>query len=293
VYHGSAAVNVGAATASAQATFTTPTYHGLASVAVGHATAAANATFTVPTYHGSAAVTIGPATAAATALAFTGYAGHAAPTIGPATALAHATFVAPVFTGSAAVTIGHATGSATAIFTAHVYLGVGRATVGPATAAATATFVASTASIPRYLNHSPAEITAKMMADMGITEAFDGDNWPTLVNSEPNLPDNCITVYDTTPRVDARFMTNGAWGRHHGIQIRVRGTTSPVAWTRLNAIYEQLDRDAYTETVALDSNTYEVHAFHGSVPTFMGKDVPGGKRTFWVLNGTITIRPLT
>lgn len=166
-YTASAAVTIGAATASGSATFTPPVYTASAAVTIGAVTASGSATFSPGTKSGSAAVTIGaltasgsatfsPGTKTATAAVLVGAAtasgsatftpgtktGTAAVTVGPATASGSATFTAPVYTASAAVSVGAATASGSAVFAAEIYLAAAAVTVGPTTASGSATFTA-------------------------------------------------------------------------------------------------------------------------------------------------------
>src|SRR5687768_852739 len=91
-------------------------------------------------------------------------------------------------------------------------------------------------------SHSPAEVVAQMLIDLGegSDPASDGA-WPCGYSSEPaDLPDNRITVYDTTGADFGGSMIDGElWGTF-GIQVRVRAATHGVGWTKLQGIQDVL-----------------------------------------------------
>ena len=110
--------------------------------------------------------------------------------------------------------------------------------------------------------------------------------------TEPDRPDNCITVYNTTPNEHGRVMHDGQMQRHHGIQVRVRSTTHPVGWAKAKAIATALAKDVFEALVTISGSTYLVWAVcqRGNIAV-LGKDKNSSRRLFTV-NATLHVRAL-
>lgn len=136
------------------------------------------------------------------------------------------------------------------------------------------------------LEHSPADITAQLLVDLGLgTDPNDNGDWPVYVNSEPSTPDNCLTVYDTTDRDDGRAMVSGERQVFFGYQIRIRARNHKVGWLKAHEIAISLDENVYETSVILEGNTYVVHSCNrisGVLP--LGKESPTSKRNLYTLN---------
>ena len=145
VFTASGALTVGAATASASASHTTPTYTASATLTIGAATASGSGTFSAGTKTASGTLTMGAATAAGSAT-FTPpvYTGSGAVTVGKATCAGSGTVTNPVYTASGAVSAGPATASGSATFSPGTKTATGAVSAGPATASGSATFSAGT-----------------------------------------------------------------------------------------------------------------------------------------------------
>ena len=63
----------------------------------------------------------------------------------------------------------------------------------------------------------------------------DEDDNPVFISHEPNNPNTCITVYDTTGITEIRSM-RGDVVTHHGVQVRVRNKSYLTAWQLINEI---------------------------------------------------------
>src|SRR5215831_15796670 len=95
------------------------------------------------------------------------------------------------------------------------------------------------------LEHSPAEIFRQLLIDLQLgaePDVSNGKDWPVYTGQEPDAPDECITVYDTTWRVDGRAMHNGETFWHYGVQLRARSRTQYGGWTKTRTIQETLDQ---------------------------------------------------
>lgn len=143
--------------------------------------------------------------------------------------------------------------------------------------------------------NSQAEIAQQLLIELGL-----GTNppvggiannrvWPVYATSEPNEPDNCITVYDTTNQNDSRNMYGGDYLRHYGLQVRVRSVDHPTGYQKAKAIADALATQVGGLnggiTVMCGANVYYVFAITkiGGV-LILGKDAPRSKRSLFTFN---------
>lgn len=98
--------------------------------------------------------------------------------------------------------------------------------------------------MPGTLTHSPAQVLAALLVDLGLgaAPAGGGDQpaWPVFYDNEPRSPNDVITVVDAAPVVFGGD-SYGARNEFHGIQVLVRGGTHAVAWPKANAVAAALD----------------------------------------------------
>lgn len=141
------------------------------------------------------------------------------------------------------------------------------------------------------LTDSPAYIVRQMLVNLGVgaTPSQSG-TWPIYDTAEPDLPDNCITVYDTPGNLDGRLMGTGAMVEYHGIQIRVRATTHEVGSKKARDIAYALDELVYHKSVTVGANNYTVQSVSrtGAVNS-LGKEVGVSKRKLFTLNATVNL----
>ena len=122
------------------------------------------------------------------------------------------------------------------------------------------------------------------------TDPDDAAAWPVFATSEPDNPDNCITVKNTAGRDSGRVMQDGERQVHYGFQVRVRSLTAKAGFAKASAIAINLDQNVYDVTITIDSNDYLVHSVTRTTDVLdIGKDVPGSKRSLHTLNGIVTI----
>lgn len=143
--------------------------------------------------------------------------------------------------------------------------------------------------MPVITAHSPADIVRHALIGLGLgTDPADGAAWPIFCGDEPDVPDSAITVYDTEGRLFGCLQVTGEMSEHHGVQIRVRGATHPLAAAKAFLIAATVDsRDAYREVVTLGGTDYCVHAINrASGPIGLGRQSPETNRTLFVINAT-------
>lgn len=148
------------------------------------------------------------------------------------------------------------------------------------------------------LLHSPADIVAQMLIDLAVATDPLGtatdDVWPVFVSQEPSLPDSVITIYDTTGIIQGRAHVSGEMFERQAVSIRVRDANHQNGYQKISDISTALERNVYSETITISSNTYLVHAVSiTSGPFSIGKETPQSKRNIFTLNATTTIRRTT
>jgi hypothetical protein len=146
------------------------------------------------------------------------------------------------------------------------------------------------------LTHSPADVLRWALVQMGAgadpTELPLG-GWPVYCAGEPDAPDHCLTVYDTTPQADGRAMPTGETFQHYGIQVRVRSSTHAEGWAKADLLRRTLDEDVYDEFVRVGAHAYLVKSVSGTQLLTLGRNAPSTSRFVFTINCKVTIRPLS
>lgn len=148
--------------------------------------------------------------------------------------------------------------------------------------------------MPQTLTHSPAKILRQLLIDLSLgTLPSANGSWPVYATHEPNLPDNCITVYDTVGTDDGRSMITGELWGHDGFLVRVRAADHDTGWLKADAIQTGLAESVYDRTVHVSGSTYLVHAVTriGDVLT-LGTESPTSKRSLFTINATVSLKSL-
>ena len=162
--------------------------------------------------------------------------------------------------------------------------------------------------MPNTLNDSPAVIVARLLQDLGLAAVpayavaqdgsvtYSGQPWPSFSTSEPDFPDECVTVYDQQGIDSGRFQYSGKLQSFYGIQVRVRSLTHDSGWSKADAIRKAMAESVYERTVTLGSNVYVVGNFNNLKQVLsLGKDAPDTKRSLFTVNATALINmiPIT
>lgn len=146
------------------------------------------------------------------------------------------------------------------------------------------------------LTHSPADVLAQMMVDLGLgTDPPDEDAWPVYATKEPNLPDQVMTVFDALGTSYGYSSNDGYHYHKEGVQVRARATTPKDGYTKLAFIVGYLNKNALAKqvTVTLDGTSYCVEVVTlGMVIPLRRTDVPTSSRSVHVTNGFVTLRQL-
>ena len=138
------------------------------------------------------------------------------------------------------------------------------------------------------LNHSPKFVIRQLLVDLGLgTDPSLDSSWPIYDTSEPDSPDNCITIYGSTGFEGGRLQYSGQVLISYGIQVRVRSLDPEVGWLKIHEIARAIDESIYQETVTLDSSTYFVQSLSRTGDVIeLGKDFQSSERYLFTVNAT-------
>jgi hypothetical protein len=139
------------------------------------------------------------------------------------------------------------------------------------------------------LDHSPAAVLRQLLIDIGVGTSQ--GTWPIKVDNEPDAPDDCITVYNTSGGIDGRNQISGEGLEHPGVQVRVRSSNPTTGWQKIKAIAVVLDQSIHLDAVTIDSSSYIVYAVtRAGSPLSIGSDVSKTKRRLFTLNAKMALR---
>lgn len=141
------------------------------------------------------------------------------------------------------------------------------------------------------ITYSPGDVIAQMLVDLGIgTDSAVLLPWPVFVSSEPDLPDDCVTLYDTTGVIDGRSMIDGRVWTHYGIQVRVRSMNHQAGWAKADEIWTAFGKGVYDRRVTLGEVNFLVHSINrieDIIP--LGPELGGGGkgRRLFTINAVV------
>lgn len=146
------------------------------------------------------------------------------------------------------------------------------------------------------LLHSPAEIIQEMMVRLALAadpEVEPLGSWPVYGGTEPDVPDECITVRGTQGRDDGRLMPTGERMYRHGFQVRLRARDRPTAVAKAWAVATTFDQGVYDHSVTLGGTDYVVEivtVVNG--PLELGPEKTATRREIVTINCLAVIRVL-
>lgn len=145
------------------------------------------------------------------------------------------------------------------------------------------------------LLHSPGNIIRWLIINLGQgTDPQQNGNWPVYWNSEPDTPDNVITVYDTTGILDGRSQIDGEVYKHSGFQVRVRAPKARQVYNQISTLVQQLNENVKMATVGINDDQgqaeYIVCACNQKSDIIdMKKESPTSERSVFVVNYTAAV----
>lgn len=139
------------------------------------------------------------------------------------------------------------------------------------------------------LSHIPSVIFQKLLVDLGLAVNPPSEPWPCYIESEPDKPDETITVYTTDGRDQGRIQ-QGERQEMYGIQIRVRARDREVGWNKSMDLSAAIDLDIYDNDVTINGASYNIHSVIRTTAILpIGKE-PGTKRDLFTINTLVHIR---
>ena len=165
------------------------------------------------------------------------------------------------------------------------------------------------------LVHSPADISRWLLIAAGLgtdpTQSLGGapqyvptQPWPIYNASEPNAPDNCLTIHDTMGHEYGRAQPTGEMFYHPGIQIRIRAQDWATGWAKADALRVALAMQFYQAEVTIPAiaadgsytgpnKVYIVNNFNNISQVLpAGKDKPGSYRSIFTINACVVVREI-
>ena len=153
------------------------------------------------------------------------------------------------------------------------------------------------------LPHTVADIIRWLLITIGQgTDPNDNDTpelriWPVHAKSEPDSPDDCITVYSTSGTLDGQSPHDSSLWDRHGWQVRVRGRTHHSGYQKANNIRNTLAA-VYWQTITVQDpggtieTDYRVERVNidGQVND-LNREQPTSGRYVFTINGVATIDP--
>ena len=129
-------------------------------------------------------------------------------------------------------------------------------------------------------------ISQSIVSDPGLFPLAD---WPCYVASEPDgdgIPDEVVTIYDTSGIIHQRSMETGERVYHDGIQIRVRADTHNNGYSKAKQIASAVDEDCIQQAVVIGTRQYRITAVTLTTNVVaLGKEAPTSSRSLFTING--------
>ena len=151
--------------------------------------------------------------------------------------------------------------------------------------------------MPGVLTHSPSDIVRQLLVNLnlGVDSTTDTtSDWPIYESREPDLPDDCITIYNTADKLQGRTQNDGETQGQEGIQIRVRSTDPVNGQLKARSILVAIDTQVLQSVVNLEGRSYRIPALNRTTGVLsLFKEVPTTKRNLYTINATAAIRQLS
>lgn len=147
-------------------------------------------------------------------------------------------------------------------------------------------------------NYSPAGMIAQFFVNKGLASAPQlSQAWPVFISfmpaaNPPNVPVNCIAIYDTTGIMDGRYQDDGTQIQHPGIQIRVRSRYFPDGYNRSVSLQDEMDA-AINYVLDVGENNFLIQNISRRTNIVPLGNEPDTNFELFTINAICTIRPLT
>lgn len=126
-----------------------------------------------------------------------------------------------------------------------------------------------------------ADVIRQLIIDKGLGVDSLTDPWSVFTTSEPDTPDDCITVYGPPGRTLGKDIVGV--DEYPGVQVRVRAQTYDTGRAKIIAIQKMLDAASYSK-VTVASARYTVESVIREGPMIPLGRMQGGERRLFTLN---------
>ena len=140
----------------------------------------------------------------------------------------------------------------------------------------------------------PANIVRQILIDASVgifPTGSSSDSWPIYVSmmpDQPTVPDNTIAVFDTTGVVKDRSTKTGQYIEQFGIQILIRATDYPTAYSKFKVVLDAIDIIKYQNKV-FNSTTYKLHNLQRSSAFSLGQEDDVRRRQEFSINALFSL----
>lgn len=166
-----------------------------------------------------------------------------------------------------------------------------------------------------FLHHTVSDIIRHLLINLGVgTDPASSLPWPIFESSEPDVPDEVITILGESGKTYGRNQLTGETIEKPGVQFRIRSSNSNVAAVKANEIAATIDQMVLNTLVTvLDpisglSYVYvveDINRSHGiqrmsgnvvplgkSSPATPGVTAPSSVRSAFTINALVSVRNL-
>ncbi len=133
-------------------------------------------------------------------------------------------------------------------------------------------------------------LRSALIASIKFTLPSTNGAWPLYVTTEPEKPNQCATLFDTTPVIDGVVQQTGEIMQHYGLQLRIRDPDYSTGWAKANDIRDLLPLLKQL-TVVISGTSYFLEAAvvtSGVIP--LGMD--DKRRELFTLNFLVTVKEI-
>jgi hypothetical protein len=140
----------------------------------------------------------------------------------------------------------------------------------------------------------PANIVRQILIDetVGIfPTGSSSDSWPIYVSvmpDQPTVPDNAIAIFDTTGIIQDRSTRNGQYAEQYGIQILIRASDYPTAYSKFKVVLDAIDEIKY-QNKTFNSTTYKLFNLRRTSAFALGQEDDVRRRQEFSINALFSL----
>lgn len=139
--------------------------------------------------------------------------------------------------------------------------------------------------MPTGYQHSTRTIIQRLLISLGSgTLPILNQDWPIFSGTEPDSPDNCITISNTQGFDFGRSNIDGERIEHPGFQIRIRCNDEEQGEAKLGEIITTLDKEILYSTVTIEGIIYCVHMVRRTSTIDTPIEIPNSNRVVFFIN---------